>query len=164
MQIHTQSRVAIAAMLDVALYGVLKPVPLAHICARQQVSQSYLEDIFRKLRVKGIVVSFHGPGGGYRLARQPDRISISDIIDAIDRQVFDCRACNGAKRDAKIESCITNGLWCRVNDEMYGHLRSVTLDSILDFPGVSPNRPGQVARPASAEIEYGGSQAPPRPS
>jgi Rrf2 family iron-sulfur cluster assembly transcriptional regulator len=140
------------------------PVPLAHICERQQVSQSYLEHIFRKLRETGLVVSFHGPGGGYRLGRQPDRISISDIIDAIDQEVFDCRTCNGSKRDPKIESCITNGLWCRVNDEMYGHLRSVTLDSILDFAGVSPNLPRRAIRTATAEFEYGGSQVSSRRS
>lgn len=162
MQIPTRSRVAVTAMLDVALHGGSKPVPLVRISARQQVSQSCLENIFSRLRNRGLVVSVHGPGGGYRLGRSPDRISVADIIDAVDQEVFDCRACNGVNRDHMIESCITNGLWCRVSDAMYGHLRSVTLESILATVGASPAVSSQSVRTAPMEFESGGKRLSPQ--
>lgn len=84
MQIVTKGRLAVAAMLDLALCADRKPIALAHISARQKISVSYLELLFGRLRQRGLVRSVRGPGGGYSLARSAQDISMADIVLAVD--------------------------------------------------------------------------------
>ena len=84
MQIATRGRVAVAAMLDLALCADRRPISLAHIRARQKISLSYLELLFGRMRQQGLVRSARGPGGGYSLARSPLDISMADIVLAVD--------------------------------------------------------------------------------
>jgi Rrf2 family iron-sulfur cluster assembly transcriptional regulator len=131
MKIITQSRLAIAAILDVAVHGTNKPVSLAGISKRQRVSLSYLEQLFKKLREKEFVASRRGPGGGYRLKRHLATISVADIINAVDSETFEHSSGNGTGRRHETQAGVTDGLWCRVNDHLYDYLRSVTLESVL---------------------------------
>jgi Rrf2 family iron-sulfur cluster assembly transcriptional regulator len=85
MCISTKSRLAVTAMIDIALRDALGPVPLADIAARQHASLSYLEQLFSKLRQHGLVVSIRGPGGGYLIASETDAITVSDILVAVER-------------------------------------------------------------------------------
>jgi Rrf2 family iron-sulfur cluster assembly transcriptional regulator len=91
MQLSTRGRYAVMAMVDLASRQSLGcecgPVCLAEIAASQQLSQSYLEQLFAKLRRSGLVASARGPGGGYRLARDSDRISVAAIIAAVDEPI-----------------------------------------------------------------------------
>src|SRR5258708_37924597 len=88
MQLSTRGRYAVMAMVDLASHQSLGcecgPVCLAEIAASQQLSLSYLEQLFAKLRRSALVASALGPGGGYRLARDSDRISIAAIIASVD--------------------------------------------------------------------------------
>ncbi len=135
MQIRTQSRVAIAAILDVAVHGADRPVSLADISERQGVSESYLEQLFKKLRRKGFVASYRGRGGGYRLNGDLATIFVADIIAAVDREIFDCGSGNGTGSSPGPRACVTTGLWSRVNDHLYDYLRTVTLESVLADTG-----------------------------
>lgn len=84
MQIPPKCRLAVNAMMDLALRQGHGPVPLSAISARQQVSPSYLDLLFGRLRRHGLVTGTRGPGGGYTLARDAKAISVADIVDAVD--------------------------------------------------------------------------------
>ena len=84
MKLSTKGRYAVMAMVDVACQSNGKPVSLADIAVRQEISQSYLEQLFGKLRKGGLVKSVRGPGGGYVLARPADAVSFADVIRVID--------------------------------------------------------------------------------
>lgn len=86
MQIATRGRVAVAAMLELALYAGRRPIALAHISARQKISLSYLELLFGLMRQRGLVRSARGPGGGYSLARSALDITMADIVLAVDSE------------------------------------------------------------------------------
>src|SRR2546428_3920232 len=84
MRLTTKGRLAVTAMLDLAMHGGKGPVTLAGISQRQSISLSYLEQLFGKLRRHTLVDSVRGPGGGYTLARGLERVSVADIITAVD--------------------------------------------------------------------------------
>ena len=135
MKMNTKSRMAIAAIIDVAVHATDRPVTLADVGKRQAISASYLEQLFRKLRERGIVASTRGPGGGYRLNRHLSAITVTDIIAAVDDQSLDSCACkNGGGGDA----CKSHGLWCRVNHHLHDYLSTVTLASIIEDVPSSP--------------------------
>ena len=87
MKLTTRGRYAVTAMLDLAINGGSRPVSLADISGRQEISLSYLEQLFAKLRREQLVTSARGPGGGYRLARSGAEIFVAEIIDAVDESV-----------------------------------------------------------------------------
>lgn len=144
MKMNTKSRMAIAAILDVAVHGTYKPVALAGVAERQDISLSYLEQLFRKLREQGYVLSARGPGGGYRLNRRLADISVADIVSAVDREPLDGGTCMGAGSCQDGHGCKPHGLWCRVNRHLHDYLRTVTLDSILEETR-NANAPGPMA-------------------
>ena len=84
MRLTTKGRYAVTAMLDLALHAASGPVTLADIAARQGISQSYLEQLFGKLKKAGLVVSLRGPGGGYALAQEPAAITLRRVIEAVE--------------------------------------------------------------------------------
>lgn len=141
MKMNTKSRMAIAAILDVAVHGANKPVALAGVGERQDISLSYLEQLFRKLRERGIVASTRGPGGGYRLNQRLSSLSVADIVAAVDGEALDSCHCADA---AAARACKGHGLWCRVNHHLHDYLRTVTLESILDDTRAEP-MPGPMA-------------------
>ncbi|MEJ2480429.1 MAG: Rrf2 family transcriptional regulator [Acidihalobacter sp.] len=95
MKLTTKGRYAVTAMLDLALNNDSGPVTLADISARQGISLSYLEQLFSRLRKRGLVVSTRGPGGGYNLARTAASMPVGEVVDAVDEQV-DATRCGGA--------------------------------------------------------------------
>jgi Rrf2 family transcriptional regulator, iron-sulfur cluster assembly transcription factor len=131
MRIDTKGRVAIDAILDIAMHGNDDPVCLADIGKRQRVSVSYLEHLFKKLRHSGFVSSYRGPGGGYRLKRNLASISVADVICAVDSEAFDADSTKGNGRWPVTRSGVTEGLWQRVDDQLRDYLRSMTLDTVL---------------------------------
>ena len=94
MRLTTKGRFAVTAMLDLAISEADKPVTLAGISERQNISLSYLEQLFSRLRRSGLVKSVRGPGGGYRIAKTLDQISVSEIISAVD-ELIDATQCGG---------------------------------------------------------------------
>lgn len=138
MRLSTKGRYAVMAMTDLAKRqdeGEGRAVALAEIAARQQISLSYLEQLFARLRRKGLVISARGPGGGYRLAKASSETFISDIVLAVDEPLRATR-CNFTKGQAKGcmaggERCMTHGLWEEMGRQIHGYLASVSVADVL---------------------------------
>jgi len=122
MRMSTKGRFAVNALIDLALREAAGPVALATISARQQVSLSYLEQLFSRLRRDGIVESTRGPGGGYTLGRPAAEITVADIVSAVD----DPLEAAGNDGDAMSQS-----LWLRLNATMLKHMATITLESLV---------------------------------
>jgi Rrf2 family iron-sulfur cluster assembly transcriptional regulator len=131
MRLTTKGRFAVTAMIDVAMHGTNTPVTLAGVSQRQKISLSYLEQLFGKLRRHSLVDSVRGPGGGYRLARAPETISVAEVIVAVDEPI-DATQCGGresCKDDGK--RCMTHELWANLNAHIFTYLRSVSLAELV---------------------------------
>jgi Rrf2 family iron-sulfur cluster assembly transcriptional regulator len=132
MRLTTKGRFAVTAMIDLALRQNNGPVTLAAISQRQQISLSYLEQLFGKLRRHQLVESTRGPGGGYTLGRKATEISVADIILSVDEPI-DATHCAG-KENCLGESgrCMTHELWTSLNQRMIEFLNSVNLQKLVD--------------------------------
>ena len=132
MRLTTKGRFAVTAMIDLALRSNSGPVALAAISQRQQISLSYLEQLFGKLRRHELVESTRGPGGGYSLGRGAGEITVADIIVAVDEPI-DATGCGGKENcSSKDERCMTHDLWANLNRVMVDYLDSVTLQQLVD--------------------------------
>ena len=130
MRLTTKGRFAVTAMIDLAVCGGNGPVTLASISERQKISLSYLEQLFGKLRKHDVVASVRGPGGGYCLSRPAHKISISDIIVAVDESL-DASQCHGMSNCHDDKQCITHDLWMGLNKTISSYLDSVTLHQLV---------------------------------
>ena len=132
MRLTTKGRFAVTAMIDLALRQQSGPVTLSAISQRQNISLSYLEQLFGKLRRHELVESVRGPGGGYTLARLARTITVADIIFAVDEPI-DATSCGGATgTDGKQGICMTHELWSTLNRKMVDFLDSVALQDLVD--------------------------------
>jgi Rrf2 family transcriptional regulator, iron-sulfur cluster assembly transcription factor len=131
MRLTTKGRFAVTAMVDLALTRGKHPVTLAAISQRQKISLSYLEQLFAKLRRRALVHSVRGPGGGYRLAQEMARISVADIILAVD-ETLDATQCGGMENCHDEKKCITHNLWANLNQHIFNYLGAVTLQQLVD--------------------------------
>ncbi|HEX7647744.1 MAG TPA: Fe-S cluster assembly transcriptional regulator IscR [Noviherbaspirillum sp.] len=136
MRLTTKGRFAVTAMIDLALRQDKGPVTLSAISQRQEISLSYLEQLFGKLRRHEIVESVRGPGGGYTLARRAEDVTVADIIIAVD-EPLDATQCGG-KENCHGSShehgsrCMTHDLWSTLNAKMVEYLDSVSLKDLVD--------------------------------
>lgn len=132
MKLTTKGKFAVTALLDIAIYSEdnKKPITLYNISERQNISLSYLEQLFVKLRKNNVVKSYKGPGGGYVLMRPLDQIPISDIIRAVDEDM-DARTCRGNRNCRDNRKCLTHDLWAGLTTEMYGYLDKISLQDLL---------------------------------
>jgi Rrf2 family transcriptional regulator, iron-sulfur cluster assembly transcription factor len=130
MRLTTKGRFAVTAMIDLALRSTAGPVALAAISQRQQISLSYLEQLFGKLRRHELVESTRGPGGGYSLGRAAADITVSDIIVAVDEPI-DSTGCAGKENCMGDDAgrCMTHDLWASLNAKMIEFLDSVSLNA-----------------------------------
>lgn len=141
MRLTTKGRFAVTAMIDLALHQNGSPVTLAGISARQEISLSYLEQLFSKLRRHNLVQSVRGPGGGYYLGRAAREVTVADIILAVNESI-DTTQCGG-KENCHSSShpggrrCMTHELWATLNDKMFGYLSSVSLQDLVDQQATS---------------------------
>ena len=130
MRLTTKGRFAVTAMLDLAMRGGKNPVTLAGISERQDISLSYLEQLFSRLRRHELVESVRGPGGGYYLARSPEAVSVADIIRAVDEPI-DATQCGGKENCHDDHRCLTHDLWTGLNAHIYDYLDNVTLAALV---------------------------------
>ncbi|MBW8372197.1 MAG: Fe-S cluster assembly transcriptional regulator IscR [Thiobacillus sp.] len=130
MRLTTKGRFAVTAMLDLALRGGKSPVTLAGISERQDISLSYLEQLFSRLRRHELVESVRGPGGGYYLAKALADVSVADIIRAVDEPI-DATQCGGKENCHDEHRCMTHDLWMGLNAHIYNYLDNVTLASLV---------------------------------
>ena len=124
------------AMLDLAIHYDEGPVTLADISGNQAISLSYLEQLFVRLKKYGLVEGLRGPGGGYRLARSPEEISIAQVINAIGEGI-DVTQCGGSEDCQEGERCLTHALWDKLGKEIQGFMNSITLAGFLKRDKVS---------------------------
>ena len=130
MRLTTKGRYAVTAMLDIALHRQSGPVSVTAIAQRQGISPAYLEQLFGRLKRAGLLVSLRGPGGGYRLGVDAERISVSEIIAAVGEGV-DATRCHGAADCQGGTICLTHDLWNDLSQEIDGFLKRVTLASLV---------------------------------
>lgn len=134
MRLSTKGRYAVMAMVDLAMHSDGKPIALAAIAARQEISLSYLEQLFARLKRNALVKSVRGPGGGYLLARGLTGTRISDIILAVDEPIRATRCdpnsphgCTSSKM-----RCATHDLWSELSNQIHLFLSSVTLTDVVE--------------------------------
>ena len=149
MRLTTKGRYAVTAMLDLALHAGKSPVSLAEISGRQDISLSYLEQLFSKLRRQELVLSVRGPGGGYRLSRDPDNIFVAQIIDAVNESV-DATGCGGTSDCQHGEVCLTHHLWSDLSNQIHSFLSQISLDSLVEQQQVKDIAARQTMRAAEA--------------
>ena len=131
MRLTTKGRYAVTAMLDLALHYEQGPITLSDISQRQEISLSYLEQLFSKLRRNSLVNSARGPGGGYRLSRDSSEIAVAEIIAAVDETV-DATRCKRKGNCQHEERCLTHDLWCDLSDQIFDFLSGITLESLVE--------------------------------
>jgi len=135
MKLTTKGRYAVTAMLDLALHFDKGAVTLADIARRQGISLSYLEQLFAKLRRSGLVDSVRGPGGGYNLAMPPSKITVAEIIVAINENI-DATRCGGEKNCHADQTCLTHQLWEDLSARIHEFLSGITLADLVSKPQV----------------------------
>ncbi len=135
MKLTTKGRYAVTAMLDLALRYDKGAVTLADIARRQGISLSYLEQLFAKLRRSGLVDSVRGPGGGYNLALHPSKISVAEIVVAINENI-DATRCAGEKNCHGDDTCLTHQLWEDLSTQIYNFLNGISLADLVARPHV----------------------------
>ena len=162
MQLTTRGRYAVMAMVDMAARQIAGcecgPICLAEIAERQQLSLSYLEQLFGKLRRAGLVTSARGPGGGYRLVAPPEAIPIAAIVAAVDEPIHATRCetgrgcVNGGSHDAR-EKCQTHDLWFELGRQIELFLGGISLADVVSqrVRGRAVALPGPAAGQTAAE-------------
>ncbi|MGV6809493.1 MAG: Rrf2 family transcriptional regulator [bacterium] len=146
MKLSSKARYAVIAMMEVAINDRVGPVTLSYIAKYQGISMSYLEQLFAKLRQAGLVDGVRGPGGGYRLGKPSDCISIAAIISAVEQQktleLYSGNASYGQaanddeKEGSKADNLITHQFWQDLSQRMYAFLDGITLAEFVNRPGV----------------------------
>jgi Rrf2 family iron-sulfur cluster assembly transcriptional regulator len=149
MRLSTKGRYAVMAVADLARQGD-RAVSLAEISGRQQISLSYLEQLFARLRRAGLVRSVRGPGGGYRLAREPAATFVAEVVLAVDEPIRATR-CTGASSPKGCmpggERCLTHELWEELGRQIHLYLAEVSIEDVLE------RRVGSKGRAPAAELE-----------
>lgn len=142
MRLTSKGRYAVMAMADLALHGGDgRAVPLQEVARRQEISLSYLEQLFARMRRAGLVAGVRGPGGGYRLARKAGEVTVAEIIDAVSEPIKATRCEEHSSKSCIGRSgrCIAHGLWEEMGNRIYDFMASVSLADILEqrFDGAS---------------------------
>jgi Rrf2 family iron-sulfur cluster assembly transcriptional regulator len=151
VRLSTKGRYAVMALVDLAGHSNGRPVALADISGRQEISLSYLEQLFAKLRRAGLVKSVRGPGGGYLLARTADDTRISDAIMAVDEPIraTRCKPNSGTGCHTDKSRCLTHDLWEELSHQIHLFLNSVSLADVCEKRVLG--RSGSLAKTETAE-------------
>jgi Rrf2 family iron-sulfur cluster assembly transcriptional regulator len=157
VKLSTKGRYAVMAMVDLASHSKGQPVALADIAERQEISLSYLEQLFAKLRRGGLVRSVRGPGGGYLLAHAVAETRVSDIILAVDEPIRATRCAPGSPTGCRTNRsrCLTHDLWEELGNQIHLYLSSVTIADVVNrrILGTSHLVPASEAAPLATLAE-----------
>lgn len=154
MRLTTKGRYAVTAMLDLALHHGGGPITLADIAQRQGISLSYLEQLFSRLRKRGLVSSVRGPGGGYTLGRDAGSIYVAQVITAVDENV-DTTRCGGAHNCQDNEQCLTHDLWQDLSNRISEYLGRISLQDLMSRRGVQEVAERQENRGSGPSVALG---------
>ncbi len=134
MKLSTKGRYAVMAMVDLAQQSDGRPIALADVAHRQEISLSYLEQLFAKLRRHGLVKSVRGPGGGYLLSLPAEETRVSDVILAVDEPIRATRCTPGSPEGCRTnnERCSTHDLWEALGNHIYMFLSAISVADICE--------------------------------
>ena len=147
MRLTTKGRYAVTAMLDLALNETRGPIRLAAISERQGISLSYLEQLFAQLRRRGLVRSVRGPGGGYRLKRGAEAISVAEVIAAVNEDT-DATRCGGKGDCHEGGICLTHHLWMDLSGQIRAFLDDISLGDLVQRSEIREISQQQIQRKA----------------
>ena len=134
MKISTKGRYGLRAFIDLACYGAEEPVSISSISARQEISERYLEQLMAKLKKAGLVESTRGAGGGYRLGRPAEEISVGDVLRVLEGSL-EAAQCSGMEDESTCENhdiCVTKYVWKRINDSITQAVDTMMLDQLIE--------------------------------
>ena len=131
MKLTTKSRYAVNALTELGALESFGPVSLSDLSVNQNIELSYLEQIFRKLRIAGIVKSTRGRNGGYMYAKDPSIITIKDIMNAVEEDL-DATSCNGSSDCNYGKKCKTHNLWHELNEVVDNYLSKITINKLVE--------------------------------
>jgi Rrf2 family iron-sulfur cluster assembly transcriptional regulator len=131
LKLTSKGRYAVTAILDLAFHSTSGPVTLSDISKRQDISLSYLEQLFTRLRKQALVRSTRGPGGGYSLNRPANEIAVAEVISAVD-EIVDTTRCSGANNCHDGQQCLAHELWDDLSQQIYGFLDEISLQDLME--------------------------------
>ena len=133
MKLSTKGRYGLRALIDLALYSEKEAASIASISARQQISESYLEQLIAKLRKAGLVKSVRGAGGGYMLAKPASEISVGDILRALEGNLSpgNCPGLEDVGFCAGSDYCVTKYVWQKINESINRTVDEIKLDQLI---------------------------------
>ncbi len=135
MLLTTRGRYAVTAMVDITAHQETGPVSLNQIADNQNISLSYLEQLFAQLRQADLVIGLRGPGGGYKLAHPAESITVAQVIHAVNESV-DATQCGGMKNCSGGQRCLTHSLWDKLSQQLFDFLDDISLGELSQWPSV----------------------------
>ena len=154
MKLTSKGRYAVTAILDLAFHSKSGPVTLSDISKRQDISLSYLEQLFTRLRKRQLVRSTRGPGGGYSLNRPANEIAVAEVVAAVDETV-DTTRCSGANNCHDGRQCLAHELWDDLSQQIFGFLNEINLQDLMDessIKGVAARQDELMSQSGSAKV------------
>ncbi|MFZ7133875.1 MAG: RrF2 family transcriptional regulator [Eubacteriales bacterium] len=134
MRLSTKGRYGVAAMYELSNYYNKASVSLKEIAKKQDFSEAYMEQLFSILKRERLITSQRGAKGGYKLAKPPEKITVGDIIRALEGPI-EFSECVGGSEDFqcnKSSQCVTKDIWLQVNDSINAVIDHITLQDLLD--------------------------------
>ena len=132
MKLSTKGRYGLRALIGLALYSENETVSIQSIARRQNISDSYLEQLMRKLRSAGLIVSVRGAQGGYKLARPANEISVGDVLRALEGSL-EAVTCGGEDNSCQgADLCVTKFVWERINSSIRDTVDSIKLSQLVE--------------------------------
>lgn len=134
MKLSTKGRYGLRALIDLAVYSEESAVSISSIAARERISESYLEQLVAKLRKAGLVTSIRGAGGGYKLARPAQEISVGDILRALEGnlEAVECAGLDADRGCEEADFCVTKYVWQRINESITQAVDDIKLSQLAE--------------------------------